>query len=72
MKDVIGDLGIWKWPANLCESILFQLERPSSFVCTAYCRAQAVYRKPGGLHMDSPLISFTCCVILLCKVLIFT
>lgn len=30
IKDVIGDLGIWKWPTNLCESILFQLERPSS------------------------------------------
>lgn len=31
IKDVIGDLGLWKWPTNLCESILFQLERPSSF-----------------------------------------
>lgn len=30
IKDVIGDLGIWKWPTNLCESILLQLERPSS------------------------------------------
>lgn len=30
IKDVIGDLGIWKWPTNLCESILFQLESPSS------------------------------------------
>lgn len=30
IKDVIGDLGIWKWPTNLCESILFQLERLSS------------------------------------------
>lgn len=32
IKDVIGDLGIWKWPPNLCESVLFQLERQGSAV----------------------------------------